>query len=454
MCNLKKAVGGGIFVKGRFIFCTALIIVIVLFFGKPKYSVINSFDSEINEPLGIRLMNNWNMLDSRGTAFQTLINNFNAANPDIKVVNFNVPEKNYITRLKVDFCSGHEPDIFVMHPGRNSVQFIQNGLIAPLNSELLADEQWFNSIDKSTLQYLSHDGNIYAIPFEIVFSGLFVNTDILEECGASVPTTFDEFKDCVRRISAHGIIPVAFNTTSDGLLLYQMLSAFDGGPFYINDIRRTDGSINEHYLNGADLCRELYDLGAFPPNAFSLSDYERNELFLRKEAAMIAQNSSFAGNIYNASVPNRNTGLYEPADTTVKMIPFPSNSPTYLLYGVGGNAFFASSDAWQNPQKHNAALKFLKYITSAAAVAEFSETAPTISAVKFVEHNKTYNPLMINLREVLSSPVAFLEFPETFVDGDIWADFSAGFPGILSGTSSAEAVWQSAFGAYYDNSGR
>ena len=85
--------------------------------------------------------------------------------------------------------------------------------------------------------------------------------------GLEIPQDYNELKSAVQTLKSHGVIPIAFNTTNEGLLMYQLISALNGGPFYIENIRNDDGTINENYIKSAETMKELYNLGAFPPNA-------------------------------------------------------------------------------------------------------------------------------------------------------------------------------------------
>lgn len=50
---------------------------------------------------------------------------------------------------------------------------------------------------------------------------LYVNKDIFERYNIKIPTTYDELKTAVIQLRKHNIIPIAYNTTSEGSYLYQ-----------------------------------------------------------------------------------------------------------------------------------------------------------------------------------------------------------------------------------------
>lgn len=136
-----------------------------------------------------------------GQTFPALLDEFRAANPDIRVNWLEVPgvpgeQKNlYVTNL---IGGSDEPDIMaldIIWPG----EFIANGWTTPLN-EYFSDAELaeFNPalIDAAT----TADGEVHAIPFYQNAVHFFYRRDLLEKYNLSVPTTWSELEEAARVI--------------------------------------------------------------------------------------------------------------------------------------------------------------------------------------------------------------------------------------------------------------
>lgn len=134
-----------------------------------------------------------------GQTFPALLDEFRAANPNIRVNWLEVPgvpgeQKNlYVTNL---IGRSDEPDIMaldIIWPG----EFIANGWTTPLNDYFSAAELGqFNPalIDAAT----TPNGEVHAIPFYQNAVHFFYRRDLLEKYDLEVPTTWSELEDSAR----------------------------------------------------------------------------------------------------------------------------------------------------------------------------------------------------------------------------------------------------------------
>ncbi len=96
--------------------------------------------------------------------------------------------------MRLDGASG-SPE-FELYQGSNSfiVEMANTGALMPLNDliEKYSDEYGLADIDDAFWDFMSIDGNIYAVPMVSNTMHLFYNETILNEIGVEVPTTFEE----------------------------------------------------------------------------------------------------------------------------------------------------------------------------------------------------------------------------------------------------------------------
>ncbi|MGU3645742.1 ABC transporter substrate-binding protein [Microbacterium sp. C23T] len=102
-------------------------------------------------------------------------------------------------------AAGDPPDLFQVWPGGELRDQVENGYLQPLD-DALGDT--ISSVG-ATVNPWQVDGKTYGIPFTFGIEGFWYNTDLFEQAGAEVPTTFDELVDTVGALRDAGITPIA-----------------------------------------------------------------------------------------------------------------------------------------------------------------------------------------------------------------------------------------------------
>lgn len=129
--------------------------------------------------------------DARVTAMEQLIENFEAANPDITVNMTHFPYADYRTRTAVAIPAGEGPDVVQLFYGWLN-DYIDAELIQPLPTDSFPpaeiDAEFFPMV-----QAMKRDGQYYALPTAVRSLALFYNTRLFEAAGIDgPPTTLDE----------------------------------------------------------------------------------------------------------------------------------------------------------------------------------------------------------------------------------------------------------------------
>ncbi len=129
--------------------------------------------------------------DARVTAMEQLIENFEAANPDITVTMTHFPYADYRTRTAVAIPAGEGPDVVQLFYGWLN-DYIEADLIQPLPTDTfdpaVLDEEFFPMV-----QAMKRDDAYFALPTAVRSLALFYNTRLFEAAGIdSPPTTLDE----------------------------------------------------------------------------------------------------------------------------------------------------------------------------------------------------------------------------------------------------------------------
>lgn len=393
-------------------------------------------DSSAQTKTTLRFISSWGGVDSRAETLKKVLDKFQNDYPNITVVNESLFGEDFLPKIKTDFASGNDPDVFGLWPGSDINALIKANKVADLTELLNEDAEWKNSFNSSMWDYTTKNGKIYGLPVEVIFECMFVNKDLFKKFGIPLPDNYNELKMAVTLFRKYGIVPIAFNTYSEGTYLYQNLIPMIGGksgtvqPF-------EDCNVKDCHIIAMNYVKELYDMGAFPENCFTLTNYERNTLFKEKKAAMIVQGSWYIGD-------------FDADDKTVDIIPMPyiegyEYNKNTMVYGLGGGSFHMSASVCDDKDKYSAAVSLLKTLTSSETAATFASETGLLSNVNIDEYNIEYRDLTIKGRKMLDEAEHLVGPADSFVDRTSWEnDISQQFPFFLLGEITADEVWDNA----------
>jgi len=389
----------------------------------------------------VRFENSWGGNDSKADTLQTVLDKFMKDNPGVEVKNESMFGDDFLPKIKTDFASGNNPDVFGLWPGSDIRALVKTGKVADLTDILAEDREWKNSFGKDMWGYTTFDGRIYGLPVEIIFECLFINRDLFDKYGVKLPETYEDLKEAVKAFREHNIIPIAYNSLAEGTYIYQNFIAALGGKQAVEHPFE-DGGIAGCYVDAMNYVKELYHMGAFPKEAFTLTSNARNNLFKSKQAAMIVQGSWFLG---ENEIKN--------TDSNVDIIRFPSvmggrSDQSAMIYGLGCGVFYMSRTAADDPEKKAVCIKLLKALTSRETAALFAEQTGMLSNVEIDSSKVNYGRLTKKGREMLDTSKELIGPPDSFVDRSVWEDIIVKqFPYVLEEEKSARDLWNEAIKA-------
>jgi len=137
--------------------------------------------------------------NQEGAWMQSLVDGYAKVNPNVKIKLEIIPQSDYMTSaLTTAFAADSGPDIYVMSPG-DFLKYVNNGLaldMTPYFTKKIHDDFMQSSLDAVTV-----NGKIYAVPFEIELLGLYYDIDALNAAGVNPPKTWDELIDATRKLT-------------------------------------------------------------------------------------------------------------------------------------------------------------------------------------------------------------------------------------------------------------
>jgi ABC-type glycerol-3-phosphate transport system substrate-binding protein len=134
--------------------------------------------------------------DSR--VVQPVIDDFKRANPTIDIEYSKQDSKQYRERLTTRINNGTGPDIFPFH---NTWYPMIYNITSPLPSDVITVDDFKKVYYPLMQKDLIHNGAIYGIPIAADTLSLFVNTELLDAAGVSVPVNWDQLVKAAKSLT-------------------------------------------------------------------------------------------------------------------------------------------------------------------------------------------------------------------------------------------------------------
>ncbi|WP_315550996.1 extracellular solute-binding protein [Microbacterium aurum] len=148
--------------------------------------------------------------EPKNTYFADLVEEFEEANPDIKVNVESVLNDAYKDKIKVVAGSDNAPDVMFSWSGSFLDELVQGDAVMDLSSWLEEDTELRDSFYPSQLEAMSVDGVQYGLPLGMHSKLFFYNKDVFDDLGLEAPTTWDEFIDVLDTIEGAGMTPIEY----------------------------------------------------------------------------------------------------------------------------------------------------------------------------------------------------------------------------------------------------
>jgi multiple sugar transport system substrate-binding protein len=344
----------------------------------------------------------------------------------IKVDMFEVPHDQMHEQFLNDALSGTGADVYaadqVWVP-----EFAKKGLIVNLDDRVSDSDR--ADFAGNTLETVTYDGSLYALPYLVHNTVLYYRTDLFEAAGISAPpTTWDEYRSHAKTLTGNGVYGTLVEGKQDGecAIRLQAFMQQTGGDIVDSDLKPTIDS--KAGREAAELMRGLVADGSAPAGQLDLSD-------------MTGQ--FMAGNLAMAPVwPFMFSLAEDPAQSKVAgkfaVALSPGNPDQVSTTFSWGYAISSSS------KNQDAAWEWVKWATSTDIAARFGkETVQPVPRKSSVEQIGKDTELTERQRDAISVFAKSAEISSTMPMTPLypqWQDAMAvAVSGIMSG-QDADAV--------------
>jgi len=307
--------------------------------------------------------------------FASIIDDFEAENPDIRVVQNSVPDPD--TAIRTLLVKNKVPDVLTLNVSGNFAELARACVFADLSDEATAPT--VNPAVQKIVQNLGScdqgsGAEINALPFASNASGIMYNPQIFAENGVEVPTTWDELLAAAQTFEQNGVTP--FYCT--------MKDAWTAGPAFVNlgGALMPEGFFAKLRSEGSDLdtvsfsknfddaAQKEVKLYSFCQDDFASRDYNAgNQAFGAGESAMYLQ-GSYAIPAIRATNP----------DAQIATFPYPVTDDPDSRVVVSG-VDVGLSIGRDTPHRAEAQ-RFVDYLMSPEVVQSYSEAQSTFSPLK------------------------------------------------------------------------
>lgn len=367
-------------------------------------------------------------------------------------------DETFKTRVLTDFETGSEPDVLFFFNGADANNFIEAGKVVSIDEIRKEYPEYAANMNDDLITASLVDGKKYAVPVNGFWEAMFVNTEVLEAAGVSMPGTdysWDQFKEDCQKIKDAGYAPIAcalgniphywwefsiFNHTSPDTHLQVPTSV--------------DSEGGAAWVAGMNDIKELYELGYFPDNTLSATDDETFAMFMDGKAAFLIDGSWKVGGIVNSCQSDPEDPETLDADKLAKFdvtyVPGQGNRKATDLIGGLSMGYYISTKAWDDPAKREAAVSFVEHMTSDEIVPLFAQhTASALKNAPKVDEAQ-FNPLQVKAMKMMSGATSLTGAVQDIFNGDCRVSTFDGMPEIVTGGVTAQDAVAQGLEAYQD----
>lgn len=267
--------------------------------GCGKSSSGDSSDKGSSKQVTLKLWHIWaSDTESNRKPFLKVLDDFQKANPNIKLDIDETEAKAYDTKIKTAAAGNELPDIFYSQAGGYLKSFVDAGKVLALDSYL--NDGTKDKLLPGVLTNMTFDGKVYGLPYTQATAVFFVNKEMFDQNGIKIPETYNELVTAVKAFRAKGITPMTVGAKDEWptTQYFDIMAIRDAGAQVCSDALNKKGSYDDAgIIDAAAKFQELIKLKAFNDGALGLTRDESEVPFYEGKIPMYVNGSWTAGNI-------------------------------------------------------------------------------------------------------------------------------------------------------------
>ncbi|MGH4036941.1 MAG: ABC transporter substrate-binding protein [Sphaerochaeta sp.] len=368
----------------------------------------------------------WVGADTKAEICQTLVDEFNAANAGkIKVVIEENPDYDaFKNKLNSQMAAGSAPDIFVFNPDQTTFKFYKSDIMMDFTDDLSGD--WGDNFASGTVSQATINGQTKSIPFEMGYTPIWYNMDILHAAGIdTLPTTYDEFFADCDKIKAAGYIPTSQMTGGTNawtsMLWFSHIAAALGG----QDVWEKPLT-DPVFVQAAQILLEMYEDDNTSSDAIGGDAGVAGSHYLAGESAMFINGPWYIGRLKT-----------EAPDVYKATVVGPAPGEKYSGAQVGfpqSNLAAANTD---DPARRAAVIKFMKFMTTPENAKRIADASGAMLAIKY-ESGADADPLQAQFQDAVNDANFIVSHFQFNYPVQVMAEFGQALAKMASGKATPE----------------
>jgi raffinose/stachyose/melibiose transport system substrate-binding protein len=348
----------------------------------------------------------------------------NAQGDKIHIEFRGIKSTDYDSVLQTSMAGGEGPDVFTARAGAGTGKYAEAKQVVAL------DNLKFDGFDKGTLDQVSWNGKVYAVPFAVQTLTFFYNKEIFDKNGIQEPKSWDELVKTMDALKAKGITPLAMGG-KDGYALCLIVDAI--GATDLGDQWATDaiaGKTNFQDPKFVNVLKKVDLMKTYAQKDFmATAQKDARTAFATGQTAMILDGIWAVETYYLKTDPNIKLGSF--------LVPANKAGDPVLQYSYvdGGYAVNAASKV------KDAAMKAATYTASAEFAQMYADANAEIPGNKNVKFPDT-KPMLkkaVDQRNTVALKVNFrIRSPFDAGTPDISTSLGANLQGMLAGKITPE----------------
>lgn len=380
-----------------------------------------------DNPVTLTTVSMYGGADPKAPIYQEINEQFMSDNSYITIEDDSqMSDQDWKTRIAADFAVGNEPDVILYFTDANASDVLAADKFVTLD-EIKAEypEYAAETLESALAAVTNPDGVRRAVPTVGYWEGLFVNKDLFDKYSLELPTDWDKMVKAIETFKTNGIVPisVSLNTVPHYWVEYLMLSAAGTeGYATVPETAPAD------WIAGLNMFKTLRDMGAFPVDTDTIDNELAGELFKNKQAAMQLDGSWFAGGI--------------PDQENTVVLPFPNipgaKAQEKAMVGGMSSGFYITKKAWEDPDKRDAAVKFVMAHTNKESITKYwgGNGQPSVA----VDPIDNMTPLALSGVELSNTATSISAPTDARISQEAYNTLTAGIVEVSTGAKTPETL--------------